>query len=374
MKTVKISIPKMNDTYQIYVYRSKHSEDINTIEKIRTLKPIAIIDSSTALVKNGHFIFYDKPGTNFGITYMGPVPNTVPCMEYSTEIKAVAVNKYTFVNNLILEPLPIDYQGTMLYYSCIGVDEANNMITHLSKVSGVLVDTPFKEGTRHLYSCNNYTGTAKDKWEYIAAVPWDEEICMGDMTDKSQFEKYGCPVIETVPTFRPDDVMVSTRPVPTSAFGILEIPNPWYKNNRIYNYRRMKAYRVCNVYDEQYSEYSEPTYQAQVPVSIEKMVIMCRDGYEGNVPMTETLNDETTQYTIIRRDGLYYKPALHKNLGLNKYNIPLEENLAVFNEASVQEKIKKQVKMLPAHVYSFSIYMCDVYGHWSDPVDFIVRT
>ena len=42
----------------------------------------------------------------------------------------------THINQLVLNELPIKYNGTMLYYSIIGVDEANGLITHLSKVNG----------------------------------------------------------------------------------------------------------------------------------------------------------------------------------------------------------------------------------------------
>lgn len=373
MKTVQINVPKINDIYKMYIYRSKHSEDINTIAKVRTIKPIAVIDSATAFAKNGWFTFYDKPGITTGITYIGPQPNTIPVTEYAADIKAIPVNKYTFVNGVTIEPLPVDYNGTMLYYSCIGVNEAAGLITHLSKVTGVLVDTPYQEGTRHLYSCDNCENIGTDVWNYVCSVPWDQEIKLGNVLDPVELSKYGCPVVEKIPVFRPEDVKVSTRPVATSSFGVLEIPNPWFRNNRIYNYRRLKAFRVCNVYNEQYSEYSEPTYQSQVPVSIEKMIIMRRDDFEGTVSL-DAAGDDVTQYMIIRRDGIYYKPKYHKQFGLNKYNIPLEEDFAVFNEASTQETIKKQVKMSPAHVYSFSVYLIDVYEHVSEPVNFIVRT
>ena len=66
MYCTKITIPKISDTYKLYVYRSKSADDINTISKIRTLSPIAIIDESTATAKsiNGKqcYELYDRPG------------------------------------------------------------------------------------------------------------------------------------------------------------------------------------------------------------------------------------------------------------------------------------------------------------------------
>ena len=51
MYYTKITIPKMSDTYKLYIYRSKSADDINTISKIMALSPIAIIDESTASFK-----------------------------------------------------------------------------------------------------------------------------------------------------------------------------------------------------------------------------------------------------------------------------------------------------------------------------------
>ena len=47
---------------------------------------------------------------------------------------------------------------------------------------------------------------------------------------------------------------------------------------------------------------------------------------------------------------------------------------SVFSESSVQDYIKMQIEALPNHVYSFAIYIFDVYGNVSKPATFIVRT
>ena len=379
MYCTKITIPKVSDTYKLYVYRSKSANDINTISKIRTLSPIAIIDESTATAKpiNGKWCYelYDRPNDiQLGIQYLGPVPNTLPVIEYETNISIVQLNNYTYLNQLTLNPLPVKYQGTMFYYSVIGVDETNNLITHLSKVNGVMVKSPYRDGVRHLYSCNDNQNTGKDQWDYVAAIPWDEEIIIGNMLEQSVYDKYGCPVIENVNMFNGNDVNVSLRPVTSNNFMVLEIPNIWQHNNRTYNYRRLKAYKIQTVYDEQYSEFSVPTYQSLMPVSIEKMIILEKEDTE-EIPLLENKDDESVKVReIIRKDGLYYKSSTHRKLGFNKYNIPLEESTAVFSEGSVQDLIKMQVEALPNHVYSFAIYIIDVYGNISEPATFIVRT
>lgn len=381
MYCAKLTIPKLSDKYKLYIYRSKSAESINTIAKVKELNPVIIIDESiaeTQIINDIEcYVIYDKADfTATGVTYNGPIPNLVPTTEYETEINVIPINNYTYVNQLKLNELPIKYNGTMLYYSVIGVDEANNLITHLSKINGVMIDSNYQsEGTRHLYSCNDYdeenkTGT----WNYIASISWNEEIKIGDITDPATMKRFGNPMIETVPIFSGDKVNASLRPVTSRNFMVLEIPNPWQRNNKEYNYRRMKSFKLQNVCDEQYSDFSEPTYQSLLPVSLEKMVILkCTDPVNPDEVISLD-NTECETYQIIRKDGIYYNAKDHRKLGLNKYNIPLEEKVGIFSESSVQDQIKMQVEALPNHIYSYTIYLFDVYGNISEPAHFVVRT
>ena len=87
MYCAKLTIPKMSDNYKLYVYRAKNAESINTIAKVRTLKPILIIDEAEKKKKkvncNGKnlecYEVYDNPDkTQVGVQYIGPKPNIVP--------------------------------------------------------------------------------------------------------------------------------------------------------------------------------------------------------------------------------------------------------------------------------------------------------
>lgn len=379
MYCAKIIIPKVSDKYKLYVFRSKNAESINTIAKVKELEPIFIIDESTAeteIINNENcYVLYDKTDfTTTGITYCGPIPNLVPTSEYETEIAVVPINNYTYVNQLKLNELPIKYNGTMLYYSVIGVDEENNLITHLSKVGGVMISSDYKsDGTRHLYSCNDYNEEDKSGiWNYVASISWDEEIKIGDIADPATMKRFGNPMVETVPIFSGDEINASTRPVNSRNFMVLEIPNPWQQNNKKYNYRKLKSFKIQNVCNEQYSDFSEPTFQSLLPISLEKMLIVKavdQDNPEEIVPI-----DCEDKYEIIRKDGIYYNQKYHRRLGLNKYNIPLEEKTGIFSESSVQDQIKIQVEALPNHVYSYTFYLFDVYGNISEPAHLVVRT
>lgn len=380
MYCAKLTIPKMTGNYKLYIYCSKNPESINTISKIKTIMPTIIIDEAAAATQivNGVecYVVYDKPDYAVpGITYNGPVHNLVPTTEYETSVSVILVNNFTYVNQLNLEPLPLKYNGTMLYYSVIGVDETNGLITHLSKVNGVMIDSDYQQGTRHLYSCDNNTNSGSDVWKYIGSIPWDETIKIGDIHNASAISRYGFPMVETVNIFSGDEVNASTRPVNSRNFMVLEIPNPWQRNNKEYNYRKLKSFKVQNVCDEQYSDFSEPTFQSLLPVSIEKMLILKKtDAANPDEPIPVTENTDVETYQIIRKEGIYYNAKEHRKLGLNKYNIPLGETTGVFSEGSVQDQIKIQIEARPAHVYSYTFYLFDVYGNVSEPAHLVVRT
>lgn len=377
MYYAKMTIPRVSDHYKLYVYRSRNAEDINTIAKVKELSPVLVIDESIAT--GSEYVLYDRPGDVIpGVTYYGPVPNIVPTVEYESTVEIAKVNNYTYMNALRLDPLPLKYNGTMLYYSVIGVDDAMNVITHLSKVNGVMVDCDYSnEGTRHLYSCDDFKNDSTDVWTYVSSVEWNQQLIIGDCNDRPTFDRFGSPVVETVPALDKDQITASLRPLTQNNFMVLEIQNPWMRNNKEFNYRKLRSFKIQNVVDEQYSEFSEPTFQSELPVSIEKMLILRKnDAADPDAIITpeEMINEDVTVYQVIRKDGVYYQRGIHKKLGLNKYNIPLGEDTAVFSEASVQEQIKMQVEALPAHVYSFTFYLIDVYGKFSEPVHVKITT
>lgn len=385
MKVVKITVPRTSDYLKLYVYRSKNYDDISTIDKVKDMTPVFEITESIAVptIVNGIecYVLEDKPIETVqpaGIVYNGPLLNIIPTDEYVAEVEMVKLNQYTYLNVLNLNPLPINYNGTMIYYSVIGIDTDNNLITHLSKVAGQLVESDYKEaGTRHIYSCDNYQEDEHNTWSLVGEAIWSENIRIGDKTNRYEFDKYGIPVIETVPIFDSIEVEYSLRPLVQQNFIVLEIPNPWQMNNKKYNFRKMKAFRVCNVETEQYGAFSEPNFQSLMPVSIEKMIILRKDDADNpNIPIeiSEIGNPDVQEYNVIRKHGLFYDSYIHKKLGMNRYNIPLEERIAIFSEGSPQDKIKWQMEALPNHQYSFTFYLVDVYGNISSPAHIVITT
>lgn len=338
----QLTIPKLSNTYKLYVYCSKNPESINTIAKVRTLQPTLIIDEAVASTKtvNGveSYVIPDKPDVSLpGITWFGPKLTIIPTTEYETGIDVLKVNDYTYMNVLTMKELVTPTYGVMLYYSVIGVDETQvvnggHPITHLSKVAGILMKAPFKDnGTRHIYSCDNSTDSTSDVWKYIGACSWDEEIRLGDISDMGAYNRYGCPFVTTVPIFKNEDIKVSVKPLASNNFVVMEIPNPWRQNNEKYNYRKLKSFKVQNVADEQYSDFSAPTFQSLLPVSIEKMVILeMKDAENPGSPIpipyaAASENENFHVYEVVRKDGIYYNVLEHKKLGFNKFNIPIEE-------------------------------------------------
>lgn len=382
MYCAKLTIPKMSDTYKLYVYSAKTPDSINTIAKVRTIQPTLVIDESLAVTKKINnkqcYEIYDSPTKpQYGVTYIGPMQNIIPTTEYETSIGIVKINDYTYMNKLGIKDLEIQYNGTMLYYSVIGVDEENNIITHLSKVNGVLVTSKYKEGTRHLYSCDEYLGKDTDVWNYVSSVEWDELLTIGDVNNPSEFARFGIPMVEKVPMLDVTKIKGDCKPVISRNYMVMEIQNPWQKNNKEFNYRKLKSFKLQNVDGEQYSDFSEPTYQSILPVSIEMMMVLRKtDAANPDTPIevSESVDEDVDVYNVIRKDGIFYNAKDHRKLGLNKYNIPLGEDVAIFSESSVQDEIKIQVEALSNHVYSYTIYLFDVYQGVSEPVHLVVRT
>lgn len=382
----QLTIPRLSNTYKLYVYCSKNPEDINTISKVKAIQPTIVIDEALAVSQlvNGRdcYVIADSPDfPQDGVTYNGPMLNLLPTIEYETSVEVVRINDYTYANKLVLTPLPLNFHGTMVYYSAIGIDEANNLITHLSKVNGVLMETALLEdGVKHIYSCEDYTDTNDDVWNYVGACSFEDVIEIGDVSNAAMFDKYGMPFVEQVPTFKKEDVKVVTKSLANNNHIVLEIPNVWQKNNPKYNMRKLKSYKIQTVVNSQYSDFSEPTFQSTMPVSIEKMLILRMEDAENPnspipLPYSLVIGDGVFDiFEVIRKEGIYYNRVEHRALGLNKPVIPEGEHVAVFSEVSSQSSIKLQVEAYPAHSYKFTIYLFDVYGNVSEPVFFLVET
>lgn len=375
----RITIPRMSTHYKLYIYSSKNANDINTISKVRAIQPTYVIDEAIAVSKkvNGvdSYVIDDIPDATqpAGVTYVGPAPNYIPAVEHDAVIGVVPINNYTYLNKLTLEPLNTNYVGTVIYYSVIAVDEAMGTISHLSKVNQVLIDCKYKEtSVRHIYSCDDLE---KDEWVKAGVASWQEDIVIGDTSNAPAFAKYGIPVVETVPQIDGDKTRFDSRPVLCDNFGVLEIQNPWQHNNKEFNFRKLKSYRVQSVIGDNYGPMSEPTYQSLLPVSIEKMVILREtDKPMRDIPFMEQGLNGIDVFEVIRKDGVYYDRAKHKQLGINKYNIPLGETVAVFGESSVQDLIKMQIPAVSGRKYTFTIYLIDVYSNVSAPTSFAIAT
>ena len=395
----KLTIPKIqsNENVLLYIYRSTNSNDINTISKVSQLTPVIVINQSVAntikeelpdpnnpgntiLVDKKHYIIYDSPsaGSVAGVTYNGPVPNNVPVNEYEYTINFIKLNSHTHINELVLNPLPINNsKGIVFYYSVIGVIQSSNQITHLSKVNGVLVAyIKDDELVRQLYSCDDYNDSESDIWKFVSGIEYsevDSSIYIGNINKPSEISKYGLPTIETVPKI--SEVHASLNSLISNTFMTLEVQNPWYKNNKDFNFRKLKSYKVRNTYESLYGEFSVPTYQSLVPVSIEKMIILMRCNPSNETDVIPIDDTEANKFEIIRRDGIFYDSSKHKKLSLNPWIIPLENNkVSVFAETSIQENINMQISAVPGNKYVFDIYLIDVYNHVSDNCHYVLET
>ena len=149
-------------------------------------------------------------------------------------------------------------------------------------------------------------------------------------------------------------------------------------DNQKYNYRKLKSFRIRNIYDEHYGDWSEPTYPSVLPVAIEKLVVLRKDvtsltSEERLQPITiEELND-TLAYTIIRKNGKFYTSD-DISLSYNRYTLNEDEgNKAVYSENSVQSEIVFNFNARGNTVYNYTFYIEDVYGKYSAPTTVVVE-
>lgn len=381
---IKIKVkPSDNKDLKFYIYRSKNANDINTIAKIKNLIPVIVIDEAdylnSNLEDNEYVVYDDSTKVLPGVNYIGPEPVSIPATEYETVFTSHMYNEYTSSAILKLVPLDITYNGIMYYYSVIGVDNTNNLITHLSQVKADILLSDYKnQGTREILACDDYTGFPHDTWYPVATPDWNTDIIFGDIENPITYNRYGTPFVDNVKIFNNTEIEVDTRCATLFNHITLRIPNIWRMNNMVYNYRKLKSFKIRNIYDGKYGNFCEPTYQSNLPVSNEKLLIYKKDITLDDISTREAAidksNNDLLALTIIRKDGLFYNKSQHKMFGCNKYNIDESEKIAVFSESSVQQEINIDFNAIGGATYNYTFYVQDVYGKYSEPCVLIIET
>lgn len=380
---IKIKVtPSTNRNLKYYIYRSKNQNDINTIAKVKNLLPVLVLNEAEydpTKIEDDKYVLYDNQtmsASMTGISYVGPEPIAIPANEYETVFSNNQYNDYTYSIVMTLNPLPITYNGIVYYYSVIGVDETTQTITHLSKVQAELLLSDFStNGTRELFYCNEYTGFPTDEWHPLTTPDWNTEIVFGDIKNAITYNRFGSPFVETVPVFNKTEIESDIKCAALFNHITLRIPNVWRLGNETYNYRKLKSFKLRNIYDGKYGDFSEPTYQSKLPLSIERMLV-----YRKDITVTQDKNPvaivdtDNLCMSIIRKNGLYYNDVEHRLLGFNKYNISESEKTAVFSESSIQEKIVVDFEASGGSIYNYTFYIQDVYGKYSEPIMLIIET
>lgn len=389
---VQITIPQLYDGtmfYKLYIYCSRDAQEVDTIAKVRSRQPDIIIDEATFDRTSPYFQTingkdcYVIPANIFnrlnrnisGVSYFGNALDLLPTSEYEMIVDVFQVNAYTYTNKLTLNNIYTSELGSMLYYSVIGVDSDNNQVTHLSRVAGVRVNINLsQDARRELSYCDDYTGNDDDVWRVVTVVDWDTPVVIGDLSNPEQYDRFGCPFVQTVPIFQKEEMEISRKPLNTQGCVLLSFPNPWQNSNPAYNQRKLKSFRFVNISNCVRSEPSEPTYQSSLPLIIEKACVLIEvdaSNENSDIPIPYGLvnapGSSISVREIIRKDGIYYNVDEHRRLGFNKFNIPMHETTAVFSEGSIQDQIKMEIDVVPGLAYKVTVYLFDVYGNVSEP-------
>lgn len=380
---IKLKIkPSINKNLKIYMYRSRNQADIESIGKVKNLLPVIVLNENTYpqdMMENDHYVIYDAPENLDTVIYNGPQPTAIPTNEYETIYIQKALNEYTNCNIMKMNPLPLEYAGTLYYYSIIGVDSTNTLITHISRVKAEILCSDYVSmGNREIQYCNDYNGLSTDIWETLTTIDWNTDIVFGDLTDTVSYTRFGSPFIDEIKIFDTKDVIIDTRCVINFNHVTLTIPNIWQMDNQKYNYRKLKSFRIRNIYDEHYGDWSEPTYPSILPVTIERLLILRKDvtkltSEERQHPIELSELNDTLVYTIIRRNGKFYTID-DISLSYNRYTLNEDEgNKAVYSENSVQPNIVFNFNARGNTVYNYTFYLEDVYEKYSAPTTVVVE-
>ena len=373
---IKLKIkPSEDRNLTFYIYRSKNLEDINTITKIKKYNPVLVLDETTydqTCLEDDMYVVRDFSLNNpDGVTYLGPEPSNIPTVEYETTLHVIRVNDNTNITYLTMEPLPLQYDGIMYYYSVIALNPETQMISHLSQLQGVLFNTEYLEGKRQIFCTEKYTGQDTDEWEELSTITWNDEIIIGDNRNSITYARFGKPCSAKVKIFNDEQVTANTRNTSLTNYMQLSFPNIWRGNNSEYNFRKLKSYKIRNVFDNKYGQFSEPTLQQTIQVTNEQLLIF-RKETRDNTPIYRSDNDNLI-FKIIRRHGKYYRNEYNK-LEFNKYNIDANEQMAIFSESSIQDTITIDFNVKANSTYNYTFYIMDVYGTYSEPCVVMVNT
>ena len=371
--SIQLTIPKSSHHFKLYIYRSTNAGNINTIEKVKSMQPIMIVDEDS--FDGETIVVTDGSIAQAGVTYFGPEPNSIPVTEYNPilELKEMkTIHSYCPV--LTLEPFDIK-QHLVYYYSIMGV--AGSQITHISKVNSVVLESDYKQnGIREIQTCDNYTGSDEDFFSVLALADWSTNIVIGNMDDPIAYSTFKHPFVSTVPIFSSDDISFNNKAINTLKTQTLMLPNIWQIGNLIYNKRKLKSFRVRNIYDGKYSAYSEPTFQSELEIPVDRMLIFRKEITtlaEGSVTIPTTELDALL-LSIIRKDGSFYS-ASFRFYAVNESMIDTtSQDVAIVSDSSAFDKFLIKSHALPNHSYLYTIYLQDQYGYYSQPLNIISRT
>lgn len=376
---IKFNIKKTpTGDFNLYVYRSIRYQDVQSIDAVKNLLPIMIINElsipDSAILDDTYQITDSvDSGTITGVTYNGPEPSALPANEYEVIPEFIKLNRHEDYTSIILNPLPLEYEGVLYYYSIIGVK--GNFITHLSRVQAEVLKSDYiNDGVREIQACNNYTGSPTDTWENLGVCEWTREIRLGWLDPDATHERFFSPFVDNIKIFTPDEITADTRCAMNFRHITLKFPNVWQMDNRKYNFRKIKAFRIRNICDGQYGMWSQPTYQEEYPAPVERLFIFMEDVTVSEDDTDIEFNYDNVTYTITRKYGRYYSDTMIP-LGCDKYILEqYEGNEAVFSNNSVQPQIMINFSAEGNAKYKFTFYIQDIYGQISSPVTKIIET
>lgn len=356
MKKIKLNIPSSkNKNLVLQIYRSTKASDIDSVVKIKKLQPIMTLREKLMQTKPlfdgrlGYEIF-DMEQIGSGINYIGPEPNPIPADVYEATVVYDKLSDYIYRPSLKLTPMEIKNDGTMYYYSIVGLNEEANTLTNVSLVKGVLMNQEYHSGYRDIWVKED------DKISKIGSVPWKKDgadhkdiiIGMGD-TDVPMI-----PINEVVPKFPIDEVEISTKNLLYQKCVDILIPNIWNKEE--YQTRTLKEFAVTNVIEEKSGIISDFSYPNKTAVDIECIKLIIQD--------LDDPSKEPYEVNLVKQFGLFYKKEFD-DLSVNPFEITCKNG--VFSKM-IREAINVVVPVELGKNYELEIKIIDTFNLISESV------
>lgn len=172
-----------------------------------------------------------------------------------------------------------------------------------------------------------------------------------------------------IPDFNIREIYNDDSNVELYSERLLNIPNIWHTDKLYMLYRKQRAYRFTNVFNERFSQKSDVFYiENLTKINIDKMVIYKKrvtylDEDERKEPISPSDSEAQLLMIYVRIGGIYYADAI-ENIDKQPIEIVTNKSRLPF--------LKIKDNCLYSNHYNYTIYLYDEKGKKSKPYSIVI--